>query len=138
MNYYNLGLYSDFYGVHIEAEGVYKTYSRNAFAPTYGVNAFVNYDLMLPKVFHKMSFAVRYDMMNDNSEGLLPDDGTSALRYGIDDAMRHRVTGGITLSFAKPFVADLRINYEKYFYRDWSLADPSEQDKLVVEIVARF
>ena len=138
MNYYNLGLYSDFYGVHIEAEGVYKTYSRNAFAPTYGVNAFVNYDLMLPKVFHKMSFAVRYDMMTDNCEGLLPDDGTSALRYGIDDAMRHRVTGGITLSFAKPFVADLRINYEKYFYRDWSLADPSEQDKLVVEIVARF
>ena len=131
MNYYNFGLYSDFYGVHIEAEGVYKTYSRNVFAPTYGVNAFVNYDLMLPKVFHKMSFAVRYDMMNDNSEGLLPDDGTSALRYGIDDAMRHRVTGGITLSFAKPFVADLRINYEKYFYRDWSLADPSEQDKLV-------
>ena len=134
MNYYNLGLFSEFHGFHLEAEWVYKTYSANAFNPTYGVDAFINYDLALPKVFSKMSFAVRYDFMNDNCEGIASDDGS----YGIDDAMRHRITGGVTLSFAKPFVADLRINYEKYFYRDWSLSDISEQDKLVVEIVARF
>ena len=26
-------------------------------------------------------------------------------------------TGGVTLSLAKPFISDIRINYEKYFYR---------------------
>ena len=44
----------------------------------------------------------------------------------------------MTLSFGKAFQADLRINYEKYFYDDLSLAKESEQDKFVMELMARF
>ena len=49
-----------------------------------------------------------------------------------------RLTGGVTLSFGKAFQADLRINYEKYFYDDLSLAKESEQDKFVMELMVRF
>ena len=35
----------------------------------------------------------------------------------INDYARHRVTGGITLSLSKAFIADLRLNFEKYFYK---------------------
>ena len=42
-----------------------------------------------------------------------PDDG--AARAGRPG--RHRVTGGVTLSLGLPFRADLRLNYEAYFYR---------------------
>lgn len=44
----------------------------------------------------------------------------------------------MTLSLKKPFVSDIRINYEKYFYRDGGVARTSEKDKLVVELVTRF
>ncbi len=94
----------------------------------------MNYDLKLPKVFRKISFLARYDMMSDNCDGLLSENNT----YEIDDVMRHRVTSGITLSIAAPFIADIRINYEKYFYQNWAHAVRSEQDKFVVEVVARF
>lgn len=40
--------------------------------------------------------------------------------------------------FRKAFQADLRINYEKYFYDDLSLAKESEQDKFVMELMVRF
>ena len=48
------------------------------------------------------------------------------------------MTGGVTLSFGKAFQADLRLNYEKYFYDKLSLAKESEQDKFVMELMVRF
>ena len=57
---------------------------------------------------------------------------------GIERCERQRITGGVSLTLSKPILAELRVNYEKYFYTNWNLADPSEQDKLVIEIVARF
>ena len=45
---------------------------------------------------------------------------------------------GLTFSFGKPFQADLRLNYEKYFYDDDAIPLESEQDKLVVEMMVRF
>ena len=56
----------------------------------------------------------------------------------ITDYARKRITGGVTFSFGKPFQADLRLNYEKYFYDNNSLAKASEQDKIVVEMMVRF
>lgn len=52
-----------------------------------------------------------YDMMTDHSNGKCNNEG----KLIIDDAARKRVTGGVTLSLAKPFCADLRLNYENYF-----------------------
>ena len=51
-------------------------------------------------------------MMTDHSNGTI-DETTKTLI--INDYARHRVTGGITLSLSKAFIADLRLNFEKYF-----------------------
>lgn len=135
MNLFDVGLMSDFYGVHLEAEGVYKLYQNNKFAPSYGINAFAAYDLKLPAVFDKLRFIARYDMMSENYNGIFDSENQE---YDKPDPYRQRVTAGVTLALEKPVVAELRINYEKYFYEDWEIADPSEKDKLVIEVVARF
>jgi len=44
----------------------------------------------------------------------------------------------MTLSLAKKMNADIRLNYEKYFYDNYSLAKTSERDKMVVELVIHF
>ncbi len=134
MNVYDVGIFTEFYGAHIEAEYLYKTYEDNVFKPSHAFSGFVNYDLKLPKVFSKISFLARYDMMTDHSHGYNDADGY----YNIDDVARQRITAGVTLSLSKPFFADLRINYEKYFYDDWTLADDANKDKLVIEMVVRF
>lgn len=133
MNVFDIGAYSEFYGFHVEAEYLYKYYG-DVFQPTHALTGFVNYDLKLPKVFSKISFLARYDIMTDNNHGYRNELGT----LSVDDIACQRITGGVTLSLAKPFHADLRINYEKYFYQDWAEADPDKQDKLVIELVARF
>ena len=43
-----------------------------------------------------------------------------------------------TLSIAKPFISDIRINYEKYFYNEDATPKVSEQDKFVIEFMTRF
>ena len=98
-------------------------------------DAFVNYDLFIKKgLFQKISFLGRYDSMGDHSNGNADEDG----KLYITDYSRQRVTGGVTLSFGKAFQADLRLNYEKYFYDKLSLAKESEQDKFVMELMVRF
>ncbi len=137
MQLYDIGAYYEFNRFHIEAEYLYKIYSNNAFDDVQSVNSFVNYDLPLKRgPFQKMSFLVRYDMMSDQSDAETYDDETGAL--SITDYERHRLTGGITFSLSKAFRADLRLNYEKYFYPDHSIAKESEQDKLVLELMVRF
>lgn len=98
-------------------------------------NSFVNYDLPLKKVFNKISFLARYDMMTDHSNGTI-DETTKTLI--INDYARHRVTGGITLSLSKAFIADLRLNFEKYFYKKSGIPKESERDKIVIEFMTRF
>ena len=73
--------------------------------------------------------------MDNHSDGTLNDEGTA---MKLTDAARQRVTGGITLSFAKKMNADIRLNYEKYFYDNIELAKPSERDKAVIELVIHF
>lgn len=134
MNLFDMNMQADFYGVHLEAEAIYKVYEKNIFAPSYGFTGMANYDIKLPKIFDRISILARYDMMNNNSLGNSYDDGN----YKIDNWARQRITTGVTLHLAKPILAELRINYEKYFYDDWTHANESEQDKIVIELVARF
>ena len=56
----------------------------------------------------------------------------------LTDSELKLITGGITLSIAKPFISDIRINYEKYFYNDGVTPKVSEQDKIVIEFMTRF
>ena len=102
----------------------------------HAADAFINYDLPLRKTFTKISFLARYDMMTDQSDAKTQDEQTGGLV--TTDYKRHRVTGGITLSLSKAFRTDLRLNFEKYFYPENSIAKESEQDKVVLELMVRF
>lgn len=118
----------------LEAEYLRKHYTHHAFSNVNAVDAFVCYDQPLRHVFRKVSFLCRYDMMDNHSDGRLDENG----HFKLTDAKRHRVTPGITLSMAKKMNADIRLNYEKYFYDDIDLAKTSERDKVVVELVVHF
>lgn len=135
MNSFDVGTYYEFGRFHIEGEYLYKHYSDNAFNGVHSVNSFINYDLPVSKVFQKISFLARYDMMTNHSNGT-PNSTTGLLT--ITDYKRHRVTGGITCSLSKAFKTDLRLNFEKYFYAKNSIAKESEQDKIVLELMIRF
>lgn len=78
--------------------------------------------------------------MTDHSDGMRYKDGEEDTEGKLitNDYRRSRLTGGLTLSFSKPFISDIRINYEKYFYRDGAIPKPSERDKIVVEFMTRF
>ena len=139
---YDAGAYYHAHGWHVEAEYLYKHYADNAFKDVHSVDAFVSYDIPLRKCFFKkISPLVRYDYMSDHSDGMRynaagDEDATGSLV--VNDYQRSRVTGGVTLSLDLPFVSDIRLNYEKYFYRDGAIAKPSERDKIVVEFMTRF
>ena len=51
-----------------------------AFKDVHAVNSFINYDLPLKKVFNKISFLARYDMMTDHSDGKM-DETTKGSDY---------------------------------------------------------
>ena len=118
----------------VEAEYLRKHYAYEAFNEVDALDAFICYDQPLQKVFRKMSFLCRYDLMTNHSDGSVDEQG----KLKLTDAKRQRLTGGITLSMAQKMNADIRLNYEKYFYHDISLAKPSERDKAVVELVVHF
>ncbi len=136
MRSYDIGAYYSKGRLHVEGEYLFKQYSHGAFDNVHSVDAFANYDLPLRKAFSKISFLARYDMMTDHSDAKTTDEESGALV--VTDYGRHRLTAGITLSLSKAFRADLRLNYEKYFYSEGSIAQESEQDKIVLELMVRF
>lgn len=139
---YDVGAYYHRHGVHAEVEYLFKHYADGAFRNVSAVDVFGSYDIALRKCFFRsLSPLIRYDFMGNHSDGLRYDANGKADKNGalvITDYQRHRLTGGITLSIAKPFVSDIRINYEKYFYPQGSIAKVSEKDKLVIEVMTRF
>lgn len=124
-----------------EVEYLYKHYADDAFKAVHAFDGFVSYDIPVRRsAITKVSPLARYDFMTDHSDGKRYLDGSvnEAGELIINDYKRGRVTGGVTISLAKPFVSDIRVNYEKYFYHENALAKTSEKDKLVVEFVTRF
>lgn len=138
---YDAGAYYHAHGWHVEAEYLFKHYEDNAFKNVHAFEAFVNYDIPLRKCFFtKISPLLRYDYMSDHSDGMRYLDGEENTEGSlmINDYQRSRITGGLTFSIAKPFISDIRLNYEKYFYRSGAVAKPSERDKIVIEVMTRF
>ena len=134
---YDAGAYYQGHGLHVEAEYLYKHYDKHAFSDVHAFDGFVNCDIPVTKknaLIRKVSPLVRYDFMNDHSDGTSNDEG----KLYITDYKRSRITGGVTLSLGGPFVSDLRLNYEKYFYSDNAVPKVSERDKLVCELMIRF
>lgn len=138
---YDAGLYWHARGWHVEAEYLYKHYAHDAFRPVHAFDAFVSYDIPTGQgLIRYVTPLLRYDYMSDHSDGKRYLEGKENPEGSliVNDYQRSRITGGVTLSLKKPFVSDIRINYEKYFYRDGGVAHTSEKDKLVVELVTRF
>ncbi len=132
---YDAGAYWKNEAWHIEAEYLYKHYGENAFQDVHAIDAFVSYGIKTGrKLVQRVTPLVRYDFMTDHSDGTMTDEG----KLTTDDYRRSRLTGGVTLSLKKPWTSDIRINYEKYFYRDGAVVLPSERDKIVVEVMTRF
>lgn len=121
-----------------EAEYLFKHYSHDLYKNVHAVDVFVNYDIPVNNkrsLIKKVSPLVRYDFMTDHADGTAYDDEG---KMTTTDYQRSRVTGGVTLSLAKPFVSDIRLNYEKYFYRHDGIAKTSEKDKIVIEFMTHF
>lgn len=120
----------------VECEYVYKHYTHGAFDPSHAYSAFASYWLPVKAgVFNRLSFQGRWDGMTDHSSGKRDSDGHL---YLTDDA-RNRLTLGATLSYVYPKVrADVRVNYENYFYHHGITAPQGERDKIIVELVVRF
>lgn len=140
---YDVGLTYHYRNFLAEVEYLYKTYEDNAYKDVHAIDAFVNYDIKVKNkesMIKKVSPLVRYDFMSDHSNGKRYLDGKESADGVLktNDYQRHRVTGGVTLSLATPFVSDIRINYEKYFYRHSGRPKTSEEDKIVVEVMTRF
>lgn len=132
---YDVGAYFQSSRWHIEAEYLRKNYANGSFRPVNAVDVFAAYRLTLKKHISALSLLGRYDYMSDHSKGKVHDDG----RLGIDDPERHRLTGGVTMSLdGKSLQADIRINYEQYFYSSGVMTSISEQSKAVVEFVVHF
>ncbi|MCF0209548.1 MAG: porin, partial [Bacteroidaceae bacterium] len=130
-------------GLHIEAEYLLKKYSHNAYKDVHAIDAFASYDIPTKRedaLIKYITPLVRYDFMTDHSDGIRyldgKEDATGTLK--TNDYKRGRLTGGVTLSLNKPFISDIRINYEKYFYSANAQPKTSERDKFVVEFMTRF
>ena len=138
---YDAGAYWHAKGWHVEAEYLYKHYGKDACKPVHAFDSFVSYDIPTGKgLVRYFTPLLRYDYMSDHSDGTRylngkADKGGTLI---VNDSQRSRLTGGVTLSLKKPFVSDIRFNYEKYFYKNGGLPHTSEKDKFVVEVMTRF
>jgi hypothetical protein len=70
-------------------------------------------------------------MGNDNNGQI----STLTNSYEIDDVKRSRITGGINLNLKKPFINEIRLNYEHYFYVQ---GIANNDNKIVLEFVTKF
>lgn len=128
-----------------EGEYLHKTYSDH-FHPVDAFDIFAGYGLPVAGerargALKKVSFLGRWDYMDDHSNGLFDPDAVQSFALPINDLRRHRATAGVTFSLGMPFTADIRLNYEKYFYGDRTdglTPGPSDHDKAVVELMVHF
>ncbi len=86
--------------------------------------------------FNQISLQGRFDGLTKHSSGMLDEEHN--LKF--DNPARNRITLGATLSYKrnKSVYADLRANYEKYFYHKNADISSDGGDKVVIELVVRF
>lgn len=140
---YDAGAYYHSGGWHVEAEYLHKHYAGNAFSAVHAFDGFVSREIPLRgrrNLIKSVSPLARFDYMSDHSDGLRYLDGRESGdgTLTVTDYRRSRITAGLTLSLSMPFVSDIRLNYEKYFYRSGAVVKPSEHDKIVLEVMTRF
>lgn len=132
---WDIGGYFDNGLWHVEAEYLRRNYAHGVFDPVNAYDFFVYRNFPIEKkMIAGVSGALRYDYLGDHSSGNPGDDG----RLKIDDFERHRLTAGITMSLMSKFQADIRLNYEKYFFNKGVVPGVSDDDRLVLELIAHF
>lgn len=121
---------------HIEGEYLRKVYAHGSFPGVNAVDAFVAHRFPLKsQSVTGISALARYDYMSDHSDGKRNAEGILT----VSDNERHRATFGATLHLGSgKFYADLRLNYEEYFYPHSPEISISGHSKLVLEIMCRF
>lgn len=136
MTLYNAGLWYDLGRLHLESEYFYKTYSNNAILDrqyTTGYFIFGAYNFAIPQLknIKSISPVLRYEGMTKNLKYDIQSSTNIATKI---DEPRSRITGGFIVSLAKPFLNDIRLNYEKYFWEDGT----NTESKFVAEFVVHF
>lgn len=122
---------------HVEAEYLRKNYRHHSFDPVNSFDVFVYRNFPIEK--HNVggiSGAVRYDYITDYTNGVANEEGNLT----VDFPECHRLTLGATLTLQTKLQAYIRLNYEKYFYKNGLPAYDGEPhgDRVVLEVVAHF
>lgn len=132
---WDIGAYFDNGLWHAEAEYLRRQYVHGVFKPVNAYDFFVYRNFPIEKhMIGGVSGALRYDYMSEHWNGSLTDEGLIL----ADMPSCHRLTAGATLSLQTKFQADIRLNYEKYFYKDGRVPTPTDGDRLVLEVIAHF
>lgn len=115
---------------YVAAEYMNQHYGHNVYKDAHSYVAMIDYHHgMNKKFFNQWSVQGRFDGITKHW------DGTSADLLPA----RNRITLGGTLTYKwKALFADIRLNYEKYFYQDGVTAPEGLGDKVVAELVVRF
>lgn len=141
----DFGAYYSNKHVHVEGEYLRKHYENGICDDVNSFNFMSIYRHKLNKCFfNSMSYLLRWDYMDNHADGkslYLDSDGEwdGTYRLKPNQAKRHRLTAGLTFHLkASPFNAELRLNYENYFYDSDIAPKTAEQDKVVAELVVNF
>lgn len=120
----------------VEGEFLYKHYTNHAFGPVRAYNIYADYRIPVKLgLFRQASVQARYDGMTAYSTGVKNDAGVLVANY----PERQRVTvGGMLFYSHKSVGCDLRLNYEKYFYKSGAVIPVGADDKVTAEIVFIF
>lgn len=134
MHIFNAGIMYTNQRWHFEGEYFHKEYEKNLFSDTKGYFVLASYDIPTPKLkaIESISPRIRYDHMSNDNNGLL---NPTTNTYTVDDVERSRFTGGINFNLKKPFINEIRLNYEQYFYAQGIV---NNDNKLVIEFVTKF
>ena len=118
-----------------EIEYLCKDYSDDRIKSQQALNVMARYSLPLKSDYiNTIHFLGRFDYMTDGIDGTF-DEGGNPL---ISDVERKRFTAGVTLGYYKKVRAELRLNFEKYFYNDGVAIGVSDHDKAVAELMINF
>ena len=120
----------------ILGEGVMKTYTHHRYKKSWSYAVSGAYVMPVKwGEFNALSFQGRFDGLTDHSSGASNDLGELV----TNDPARNRVTLGSTLSCHHgPVHADVRLDFEKYFYRDRTLNPSGTDDRVLIELIVKF
>ncbi len=126
----------------VEGEYMNKHYTNSTHKACHAYSLYGDYKMPVNAgVFNQLSFQGRWDGMTAHSSGKrdLQEWNEGVHKLPTTDNARNRITIGATLSHVyKSIHADVRINYEKYFYHHDVTAAPGKGDKVVAELVIKF